>query len=126
LQGLTEYLELWDTLSGFTLSPAEDLHLWQPESSGIFSTKSAYRAFFIGSIILNHENAYGSLGLWGNAKLSYDWAFGTVVRRQTDWKEEVFPIMIIVHSATKRMRQSSTSSLHVSSPGNSGFKFYNL
>jgi hypothetical protein len=43
--GLTEYLELWDALSGFVLSPTEDLHHWKPDSSGIFSTKSAYRAF---------------------------------------------------------------------------------
>ena len=49
--GLIEYLELWDAVSGFVLSPAEDIYHWKLNSSGIFSTKSAYRSFFFfGSI----------------------------------------------------------------------------
>jgi len=47
--GLAEYLELWDTLSNITLSTMEDHHLWKWESSGTFSTRSAYRAFLVGS-----------------------------------------------------------------------------
>jgi len=123
--GLTEYLDLWDALSGFVLNPTEDIHHWKPESSGIFSTKSAY-PFSSAPSPLNHGSDYGSLGLRGNAKLSYGWPFGTVVGWQTDWKKEVFPILIIASSAIKKMRQSNTSSLHVSSPDNSGLKFYNL
>jgi len=47
--GLAEYLELWDTLSNITLSTMEDHHLWKWESSGTFSTRSAYRVFLVGS-----------------------------------------------------------------------------
>ena len=81
--GLTEYLDLWDALSGFVLNPTEDIHHWKPESSGIFSTKSAY-PFSSAPSPLKHGSDYGSLGLRGNAKLSYGWPFGTVVGRQTD------------------------------------------
>lgn len=48
--GLMEYLELWDALSEFNLTSTEDLHRWKFESSGLFSSRSAYRAFFTGAI----------------------------------------------------------------------------
>jgi hypothetical protein len=48
--GLMEYLELWDTIADFQLNTAEDHHSWKFESSGIFSSRSAYRAFFVGAI----------------------------------------------------------------------------
>jgi hypothetical protein len=47
--GLAEYLQLWDTISGIALNVMEEVHHWKFESSGVFSTKSAYRAFFFGS-----------------------------------------------------------------------------
>jgi len=47
--GLAEYLQLWDLISGFALNAMEDAHHWKLDSSGSFSTKSAYRAFFFGS-----------------------------------------------------------------------------
>ena len=50
LCGLMEYLELWDALTNFQLNSTADQHHWKFESSGTFSSKSAYRAFFIGSI----------------------------------------------------------------------------
>jgi len=44
---LREYLQLWDLLQGFELQPeVEDSHIWQFPTSGNFSTKSAYEAFF--------------------------------------------------------------------------------
>jgi len=48
--GLAEYLQLWDMISGIALTVNEDAHQWRFESSGTFSTRSAYRAFFIASI----------------------------------------------------------------------------
>jgi hypothetical protein len=48
--GLVEYLELWEILSGFNLHDTDDIHHWRFEASGIFSTRSAYRNFFVGSI----------------------------------------------------------------------------
>ena len=48
--GLAEYLELWDALLGLALGPTDDQHHWKLESSGSFSTKSAYRDFFLDSI----------------------------------------------------------------------------
>jgi hypothetical protein len=50
LMGLVEYLQLWDTISAITLNSSEDIHLWRFEASGVYSTKSAYRNFFVGSI----------------------------------------------------------------------------
>jgi hypothetical protein len=49
LVGLYEYFHLWDALSEFELSTDQDRHVWKWESSGKFSTKSAYRAFHNGS-----------------------------------------------------------------------------
>jgi len=48
--GLFEYFQLWDIIQDFMLSPNEDSHSWRFETSGVFTTKSAYRAFFHGSI----------------------------------------------------------------------------
>jgi hypothetical protein len=49
-RGLMEYLDLWATLSDFHLNDLEDTHLWRFENSGTFSTKSVYKAFFVGAI----------------------------------------------------------------------------
>ena len=48
--GLAEYLELWDTLTGIDITTNDDVHCWKFDSSGTFSTRSAYRAFFTGSL----------------------------------------------------------------------------
>ena len=50
LRGLTEYLELWGLISEVNLTDADDLDRWKPEASGVFSTKSAYRCYFVGSV----------------------------------------------------------------------------
>jgi hypothetical protein len=50
LLGLAEYFELWDMVSDVNLSDTEDIHRWKPEASGLFSMKSAYRSYFVGSI----------------------------------------------------------------------------
>ncbi|GJN24926.1 hypothetical protein PR202_gb12704 [Eleusine coracana subsp. coracana] len=43
--GLFEYFRLWDVLLEMHLSPMEDVHTWRFDSSGQFSSNSAYRAF---------------------------------------------------------------------------------
>jgi len=48
--GLFEYFQLWDLLHETVLTQDADVHLWRPETSCHFSSKSAYRAFFNGSI----------------------------------------------------------------------------
>jgi len=48
--GLVEYLELWDVLTDVVLQDTEDIHHWKFEASGLFSSRSAYRAFFAGSM----------------------------------------------------------------------------
>jgi hypothetical protein len=49
LRGIQQYL-LWDTLRGVLLSQDTDKHVWMHTSSGQFSSKSCYKAFFMGSI----------------------------------------------------------------------------
>lgn len=49
-----EYLQLWDLLENMELQPEiNDTHIWQFSSTGQYSTKSAYEAFFIGSTQFN-------------------------------------------------------------------------
>ncbi|GJN28797.1 hypothetical protein PR202_gb16962 [Eleusine coracana subsp. coracana] len=50
LIGQYEYFLLSDTIREIALSLEEDKHTWKFEASGIFSSRSAYQAFFNGSI----------------------------------------------------------------------------
>lgn len=50
LVGLCKYFQLWDALLEVELTEEPDQHIWQWESSGSYSSKSAYRAFFNGAI----------------------------------------------------------------------------
>jgi hypothetical protein len=47
---LQQYLFLWDALRGVMLNQNDDKHVWMHTASGQFSSKSCYRAFFMGSI----------------------------------------------------------------------------
>ncbi|GJM94697.1 hypothetical protein PR202_ga11369 [Eleusine coracana subsp. coracana] len=40
---------IWDLLRDFALTEAMDQHRWRHDSSGVFTSKSAYRQFFQGS-----------------------------------------------------------------------------
>ncbi|GJN20265.1 hypothetical protein PR202_gb07620 [Eleusine coracana subsp. coracana] len=50
LVGLYEFFQLWDYIAEVMLSPEEDMHVCKFDASGQYSTKSAYRAFYNGSI----------------------------------------------------------------------------
>ncbi|GJM87684.1 hypothetical protein PR202_ga03662 [Eleusine coracana subsp. coracana] len=45
-----QYYQLWATLLEFNLQVEEDRHVWVHDSSGSYSSKSAYRAYLQGSI----------------------------------------------------------------------------
>lgn len=51
LIGLFEYFQLWDLLQDTLLYHEDDCHTWRFEVSGKFTSKSAYRAFFQGSVV---------------------------------------------------------------------------
>jgi hypothetical protein len=54
-------LDVWDLLQEVLLQPeVEDIHKWRFEASGQFSTKSAYEAFFNGSVYFQPYNL-----IWG-------------------------------------------------------------
>jgi hypothetical protein len=45
LNGLIEFLKLWDALLNFTLTNDDDQHHWKHDISGSFSSKSAYKSW---------------------------------------------------------------------------------
>jgi hypothetical protein len=45
LAGLEEFLQLWDLLEDFQLHERPDRHVWRFSNSGMFSSRSAYKAF---------------------------------------------------------------------------------
>ena len=50
MQVLIEYLHLWDLLSNIELQAGvDDTHIWRFSTTGVYSTKSAYEALFIGA-----------------------------------------------------------------------------
>jgi hypothetical protein len=52
---LTEYLQLWDMISGWQLqSEVEDRHVFSIAPSGTYSAKSAYEGLFLGSVAFPH------------------------------------------------------------------------
>ena len=48
--GIRQFLYLWDCVQGIELTEHEDRHIWNLEAWGCYSSKSAYRAFFVGSV----------------------------------------------------------------------------
>lgn len=50
LVGLYEYFQLWDALLEVELTEEPDQHIWRWESSCSYSSKSAYQAFYNGTI----------------------------------------------------------------------------
>ncbi|GJM87700.1 hypothetical protein PR202_ga03679 [Eleusine coracana subsp. coracana] len=49
--GIRGFLRLWDCIRNISLADQEDRHIWQLDDSGCYSSKSAYKAYFNGSII---------------------------------------------------------------------------
>ncbi|GJN06072.1 hypothetical protein PR202_ga23758 [Eleusine coracana subsp. coracana] len=51
LEVITEFIKLWDIVSGVMLQPeVEDVHMWQFSTSGKYMAKSAYDVLFQGAI----------------------------------------------------------------------------
>ena len=104
---------------GVTLNDNEATHMWKPEASGLFSTRSAYRSFFLSAqSLLNLGIKYGSHGHLGNAKHLCGWLFGIVVGPQIIYRKEVFLILsVALYDQEEKIQHSSS---HVFLQGNSG------
>ncbi|WVZ88479.1 LOW QUALITY PROTEIN: hypothetical protein U9M48_034996, partial [Paspalum notatum var. saurae] len=51
VQVLVEYLKLWELVDGIVLQPEiSEKHTWKLSRSGVYTSKSAYQAFFLGSV----------------------------------------------------------------------------
>jgi hypothetical protein len=127
LRGLTEYLELWDLISEVNLTDTDDLHRWKPEASGVFSTKSAYRCYFVGSITFEPWKRIWKA--WAPGKFK---TFLWLAIRNRCWTADRLqkrgmphPLSIAFY-VIKRMKQPSTFSRRVSLQNNSGMLFCSL
>jgi hypothetical protein len=124
-QGLVEYLDLWDVLTDVILHGTDDTHHWKFEASGNFSSKSAYRAFFAGSV--SFEPWKRLWKYWAPSKCkTFIWlAIVTSVGRLTVYKKEGSLTLLAARCATKKKRQSNIYSPHVSSPDSFGLASFN-
>ena len=51
IEVLIEYLHIWDIVDGLLLQPdVQDRYTWKLSQDGTYSSKSAYGAFFVGTI----------------------------------------------------------------------------
>jgi hypothetical protein len=67
INGIRQYLTLWDLLENVVLTEDDDKHIWRHTTNGTFSSKSCYRAFSRGLLSLNLGKDFGSPGLLRNA-----------------------------------------------------------
>ncbi|AQK89935.1 receptor-like kinase4 [Zea mays] len=53
---LTDYLQLWNMTSAWQLQPeVKDKHVFSIAPTGIYSAKTAYEGFFLGSVVFPHQ-----------------------------------------------------------------------
>lgn len=129
-----------DTLNDWNHSTMDDVHQWRFESSGIFSTKSAYRNYFLGYVSFEPWKR-----LWKSWAPSKCKTFVWLAIRNCCWtadrlqkkgspssrmiplcdqaEEHIFTSCVFAPSATKLR---SIFLLHVCLHGSSGSMFYSL
>jgi hypothetical protein len=73
LDGMQQYLLLWDSISEVVLSPETDQHVWRHESSGHFTSKSCYNVLFSSSITFEPWKRLWKSCPPPNVKPSYGW-----------------------------------------------------
>lgn len=61
IQAILEYFKLWDCLRSVQLSEEPDSLSWRWETSGEYSSRSAYRVLFFGRTRLQHKPIWQSL-----------------------------------------------------------------
>jgi hypothetical protein len=78
------------------------------ESGGCYSSKSAYRAYFQGSVTFEPWRRYRNLGLQKSVRSFFGWLFPIGAGLPIDLKKEGYLIQISALYVTKRMRQCNT------------------
>ena len=103
--GLFEYFQLWNIIQDFLLTTTEDLHSWRFESSGFFSSRLAYRAFFNGSITFEPWRCIWKS--WAPAKRKvFLWL--AIRRHRIIWPNEICRIRVFARCVIKQKKPSST------------------
>jgi hypothetical protein len=75
--GLQQHLLLWNVVNEVVLKVEEDRHSWRHEASGLYSSKSYYKALFTGAITFEPWRGCGRLAPPPpNASFSYGWLLG--------------------------------------------------
>jgi hypothetical protein len=118
---IIEFLKLWEILDEFGLQPGvDDQHKWRLEQDGSYSSRSAYKACFQGSIrFVPWKLAWKT---W--APLSADFLCGWYSRigvgQLIGSKNEDYLILWHVLYVTKKLKPFNTSCCRVSLPGKYG------
>ncbi|GJN35066.1 hypothetical protein PR202_gb23798 [Eleusine coracana subsp. coracana] len=112
--GLYQYFQLWDALTEVELSADDDQLVWQFDSSGYFSSKAAYEAFFSG--VITFEPWCWLWKAWAPAKYK---VFLCLAIRNRCWTAALLsvacPILRSASSVIKMMKMFNISSPTVSS-----------
>jgi hypothetical protein len=108
VEGFFEYFQLWDT---------EDRHIWVHDSSGVYTCKSAYTAYFQGSITFEPWKRLWKSWAPGKCKTFLWLAIRKACTKRTP------PSWTNVFYVIKRMKMCSISYLLVFLPVSSGLKY---
>lgn len=109
VQAIYEYLHLWVRISEVQLSAAEDVYIWRWTSNGQYTSKSAYAMLHQGSMSFSGSQRIWKS--WAPQKIKF---FIWLASRKKNLEligegAMDFKRMTIVGSATKNMKQQTTS-----------------
>jgi hypothetical protein len=62
LAEIEQYLQLWEVIESFQLQNSNDQYVWIFSSNGLYTSKSAYRAFLLERNPLSPEKEFGRAG----------------------------------------------------------------
>lgn len=124
LISLFEYFQLWDTLQKVALITEEDQHSWRLDGSGVFSSKSSYRAFYNG--LTTFEPWRRVWKSWAPPKCKvFLWlAIGIEFGPRIGLLRDAFPTRANALFVIRRTRRCNICWPHVSSPVNFGSESY--